>query len=311
MLTIFAIPKAFEGHIGIIQRNAIGSWTRLRPSPEIILVGDDEGTGETAQNFGIQHIPGIAQNEFGAPLVDSIIQRVDQTAQHSLLCYVNADIILTSDFMRALEQATRRSDPFVMVGQRWELDITEPLDFGPTWETDLRSAVVRRGRLGPRTGEDYCVYPKGFFADIPPFAVGHAGDDGWRLYKTRTSGLDLIDATQSVLAIHQNHDYSHIAKERGTMRSGVLAARNFALAGGRSHMFIIKDRNLVLTSKGLKRAFDAWRIWRLLRKATVLYPSLPRPILWALNGVNRTIDAARQLLVRLGLMQPYGDPLSD
>lgn len=29
MLTIFATPKPFQGHVGIIQRNAIGSWVRL------------------------------------------------------------------------------------------------------------------------------------------------------------------------------------------------------------------------------------------------------------------------------------------
>jgi hypothetical protein len=46
MLTIFAIPKPFRGHIGVIQRNAICSWLELRQACEIILLGDDEGTAE-------------------------------------------------------------------------------------------------------------------------------------------------------------------------------------------------------------------------------------------------------------------------
>lgn len=29
MLTVFSIRKLFLGHIGVIQRNALGSWTRL------------------------------------------------------------------------------------------------------------------------------------------------------------------------------------------------------------------------------------------------------------------------------------------
>jgi len=37
MLTLFTIPKAFQGHTGVIQRNAIRSWTLLRPECEIIL----------------------------------------------------------------------------------------------------------------------------------------------------------------------------------------------------------------------------------------------------------------------------------
>lgn len=52
MLTIFSIPKAFNGHIGDIQRNAINSWTRLQPECEILLLGDDEGTGKAADENG-------------------------------------------------------------------------------------------------------------------------------------------------------------------------------------------------------------------------------------------------------------------
>ena len=52
MLTLFTIPKAFEGHSGVIQRNAIKSWTLLQPQCEIILMGDDEGTGEAAAEMG-------------------------------------------------------------------------------------------------------------------------------------------------------------------------------------------------------------------------------------------------------------------
>ena len=54
LLTIFATPKRFQGHIGVIQRNAIASWTHLKPKPEIILFGTDEGTAEIARGFGVK-----------------------------------------------------------------------------------------------------------------------------------------------------------------------------------------------------------------------------------------------------------------
>jgi hypothetical protein len=47
-MTIFAIPKPFIGQIGVIQKNAIASWTKLSPRPEIILFGDEIGTGAIA-----------------------------------------------------------------------------------------------------------------------------------------------------------------------------------------------------------------------------------------------------------------------
>lgn len=305
MITLFAIPKPFKGHIAVIQRNAIESWTRLQPKPEIFLVGQDEGTQEIAEEYKINHIPDIALNEFGAPLVDSIHQKVDAAAKSDILCYVNADIILTSDLILALNQLKGRKDPFVMVGQRWDMEITEHLEFKSDWETQLRKDVAHRGRLGPRTGEDYCVFPKGFFSDMPSFTVGRAGDDGWRMYKTRSSGVDLIEATKSVLAVHQNHDYSHIPKERGTMRSGAEAEMNLKLAGGRSHMFIMKDRTHVLTQDGLKTAWDAWRFWRILRTSLALNPLMPTPLRLALQAINGGIDNARKILTMLHIVGPY------
>ena len=67
MLTLFAIPKQFHGYSGVIQRNAVKSWTLLRPPPEIILFGDEDGTAEAVKEFGIRHIPKVARNEYGTP----------------------------------------------------------------------------------------------------------------------------------------------------------------------------------------------------------------------------------------------------
>src|ERR1700687_5147464 len=43
VLTIFSAPKAFDGHVGIIQENAIQSWLCLRPKPKIILFSNEVG----------------------------------------------------------------------------------------------------------------------------------------------------------------------------------------------------------------------------------------------------------------------------
>ena len=93
MLTIFSTPKPFKGHIGIIQRNAITSWTLLHPQPEIILFGNDEGTAEAAKDIGVLHVSQIARNEFGTPLLNDFFQQAKQQASHQTLCYVNADIV--------------------------------------------------------------------------------------------------------------------------------------------------------------------------------------------------------------------------
>ncbi len=129
MLTLFSIPKAFQGHTGIIQRNAIKSWTLMRPRPEIILFGDDEGTAEVAKSFGLRHVAQVARNEYGTPLLNDLFEQAQQAAAHDVLCYVNADVILMSDFFQAVDQVVRWKTCFLLVGQRWDIDIREPLDF--------------------------------------------------------------------------------------------------------------------------------------------------------------------------------------
>ncbi len=101
VLTIFAVPKPFEGHIGRIQRNAIGSWARLRPQCQIVLCGNEPGTSDVADELGIEAIPEVSRNQFGTPLLSSVFRAAEERSRCRLLCYVNADIVLLSDFVAA------------------------------------------------------------------------------------------------------------------------------------------------------------------------------------------------------------------
>jgi hypothetical protein len=84
-LTIFAIPKAFRGHIAVIQRNAIASWTRMNPRPEVILFGTDEGTAEVAAEFGVRHVPTVQRNQWGTPLVSDLFSQAQAIGRSPFL----------------------------------------------------------------------------------------------------------------------------------------------------------------------------------------------------------------------------------
>ena len=304
MLTLFSIPKSFRGHNNVIQRNAIRSWTLLRPECEIILLGDDEGTREAAEEFGVKHIPEIARTEHGTPRLDSMFQAAEGAAQNQILCYVNADIILMDDLMRAVEQVRDWERRSMMSGQRWDLDVENPLDFESNWEEQLRGRLEHSGRLHAATGADYYVYTNGLLGEIPPFAIGRTAWDQWLLYRARANHAALVDVTQAVTAVHQSHDYSHAVGGEESVWGGPEAKRNQRLAGGRAYLFMIKDRTHVLTPKGCKTVFDLWRIWRFLRTVQVLHPSMPLQTGRILGAINRTIDFLSLLRVRIKLSRP-------
>jgi hypothetical protein len=253
MLTLFSCPKPFLAPAAIIQRNALQSWKRLQPGVEIILMGDDEGTSHVANEFGVRHIPDVARNASGTPLISSLFEKAQGQATHERMCYVNADILLMSDFVRAIQRVILEMPKSLMVGRRWNLDVKEPLDFSAGWETRLTREISRRGKLAPHFAIDYFVFPKGILGEIPPFAVGRPAWDNWVLYQARCKNIPVVDLTKAVTVIHQNHDYSHHPGGWAGAMKGEESKRNIQLAGEVGHAHSLLDAGYCLTRKGVKR----------------------------------------------------------
>jgi hypothetical protein len=242
-LTIFAIPKGFRKHFNIIQRNAIQSWLSLKPPCEIILFGDEHGTARVARQYGTRHHGPLARNEYGTPLLDSLFGQACELSTSSYLCYVNADIILMDDFMKAFATIVAERKRFLIVGQRVNVIINEPLSFDPNWENRLRLLALRTGEF--YAGIDYFVFPRDLWGYIPPFAIGRLHWDNWLPYAARLQKAPVVDATPIVLALHQNHEHADGAL------GGPESKRNRELMGG-ARFFTTAEATHALTSIGLR-----------------------------------------------------------
>lgn len=223
LITLFSSPKPFANpHIAIIQRNAIKSWTLL-PDVEVLLIGEEHGLAEVAKEFGVKHLPNAKRNESGTPLISSMFELAREHGTGELLCITNADMILMSDFVEAakrilesdgLPSKLREQAPalqkFVMLSQRWDMDISQPVQFSAHWEKYFREDVNAEGELHKPTGSDFFLFPKSCYQNIPDFAIGRAGWDNWMIYKARLEKWPVIDCTPSVMIVHQNHDYGHL-----------------------------------------------------------------------------------------------------
>ncbi len=276
MLTIFTIPKPFRGDITVIQRNALQSWLKLRPQCEVILFGNEDGVGEIASEFLVRHIPDVELNEYGTPLVNVVFDIAQQLGTHQLMCYANADIILLNDFLEGVQQVHELESRFLLMGRRWDIDLKEEIDFANAdWEAELRTYVAKVGKLHPATGIDYFVFPCGQYSNIPPFAVGRPAWDNWLIYRTRFLRIPVIDATETVTVIHQNHGYEHVPQGVAGTYRGPEGKRNLELAGGASYAFTLYEANSVLTAGGLKRPkLTVRRLYRLFITQPMLHPRL-------------------------------------
>jgi hypothetical protein len=298
-LTLVACPKAFRDHHGLIQDNAVDAWMRLSRDSgavDVVLVGDDPGVAEAAARSGALHVPNVGRNERGTPLISSIFSIGAQHARDDLLVYVNADIVLFADFLSAVRAVAAALPRFLVVGRRTDLDVTARVA-SVDGARSLRERAQAEGALHAPVGIDYFAFRPSTIGALPDFAVGRPHWDRWFLWHARQRGLPLVDATAAVLAVHQNHDYSHARGGVDQVWSGAEAQANFRHAGSWGHALDIRDATHVLSAdhRVLKRRKRARALRTVERVAE-------RFVLWRLPKPAQSLarDALDAVQARLG-----------
>lgn len=266
-LTLFTAPKPFTNpHIALIQHNAIRSWLQLGSDVQVLLLGDEEGMAEEAEKLGVRQIKEIKRNSSGTPLISSLFETARQFNDSPLLAYVNADILLFEDFLSTAHDALAQACQFLLVGQRWDLDVTRELDFSAGWQSRLKMECAEKGSLHKPVGSDYFIFPRACFTSIPDFAIGRAGWDNWMIYQARRQGWKTVDASGAIYIIHQNHDYSHLPGGQ-THYHLPETDENIRLAGGRRTIFTLPNANFVFENGQIKPA--KWNFKRLFREIEI------------------------------------------
>ncbi len=262
-LTLFTAPKPFVNpHIDMIQRNALKSWLALGDQVEVVMVGDENGMAEVAEELGIRYLPNVKTNAYGTPLLSSIFVLARNVSESPFLAYVNTDILILSGMLEALRKIAEQKSEFLVIGQRWDLDITEAMDFEKVWQNDLTRSIKARGELHAKAGSDYFIYPRTCFLNIPEFAVGRAGWDNWMIYHARKEHWGVIDATEAIRIVHQKHDYSHLPGGQPHHKLPETD-ENVRLAGGKHTVFTLEDADFVFNGRKVKHASLSWKkFWR-------------------------------------------------
>jgi hypothetical protein len=296
LITIFSAPKPFtDPFIATIQRNAIRSWIELGPEVDVLLLGDEAGMAQAAASLGVRHLSGVDCNEWGTPLVRSIFSRARAASDSALMAIVNADILLFDDFLRAAKRVSGEAESFLVFGRRYGLDVEAEIEFRPGWQESLRRQVEAQGQLHPIFSIDYFIFARHQYRDMPAFVIGRPQWDNWMIYHARQQNWLVVDATPSVLAIHQNHDYRHLpgGKPPHGLEEG---KRNRKMAGGVRTRYLIVDAGHILVGEELHRP----------------KPSLERSLRRLELSLMKRIDnplAARALPYVRRMRRRAGDPL--
>ena len=229
-ITIFTIPKPFRGHIDIIQRNAIRSWKKLGAEVEILLLGQEDGMDEFAMKEGLAPPIRISKNEYGTPMLSDAFYQAHSQSSGSILIYSNADIIFSEDLLKAIGKI--RFQSYLLIGARYNIDLKKSIDFVDGWFDQLKKSSVPYFSQPGKYGSDYFIFPKTSGLHLlPDFVVGRPYWDNWMIKNARLQRIPVIDCSEMIHDIHQNHDYGHVPAARDAMHEGPEADKNKELYG--------------------------------------------------------------------------------
>ena len=289
-VTIFTLPKPFTGDARRIQRNAIGSWAILGQDVEVILIGDESGIAEAANELAVEHLPDVARNTLGTPLINSAFASAASHARSELMVYCNADVIIDRSFIDAVKTVGNHptvGDSFLAIGRRTDVDVDGLIDWSKTDTLrELFSDLRQRGEHASILCKEYFAFRRSDFAKIPAFSVGRGNWDNWMVASAKQRRIPVVNISRSASVFHQKHDYRHLQRAtlsnsetfKGRLHcyvSGDEAQENQRLAGGK-HLIAGSTSTWRLTKSGVVKNrlsflhlefwMDFWRFAKLVQQ---------------------------------------------
>ena len=278
MITLFATTKSFTDIFKTIQLNALNSWRALSNDIQIIIFGDSVGSKKAAEEIGADFVPDVRCSSQGTPFLSDIFLQADKRAKFPIMAFINADIILPNNFLETIPIAQKRIHNFLMVGHRWDMDVKKNINFNDPKENKLFWEVAKK--LSTRhecTGIDYFIFNRGTFQNLPNLTIGRFGWDNWLLWKTRRMRIPLIDVSDGIFAIHQNHSYVfNKFKGKSDILSGTESENNQQITKGNT-LNILDCTHEYFEGKIRRKTDKASRI-RSLHRLPMIFPELAIPI---------------------------------
>lgn len=275
-IAILSSPRPFVGEFNRIQTNSIKSWLSLDSNIDIFLIDDEQSTCRSLLTdpyySTISILPPLAFSPWGTPLIDGPINKLLSSKKYTHVCFVNTDIVLDNRFVDLISFLTRCPfTSYICMGQRHNIDISFTLTYESASDRPNPNPWILPRSLHPPTGMDYWIMPCSTSLVFPPFISGRPGMDSWLAWYHVSNRLPLIDATNFLQVLHQNHPYP--AKQFQYYKDE--ADFNLSVAGGYSNMLSLRFASHRINSAGAVTRVG--RIDRILRSRllrAILIPAL-------------------------------------
>ena len=269
MITFFSAPRPFNNIFSIIQKNAISSWINLNGEKEILLFSDEKKTIDKS----VIYCNSFKCNNLGTPLISSLFNKAKKIGSWPTFCFINSDIILPGNFLDVVQSCNSHFDNFLLIGRRNDIDLKSKIDFYDQNKTKVFwDNIINSASKHGVWGIDYFVFKKNTWGDIPDFAIGRFMYDNWLIWEARRRHVPIIDASEELFILHQNHGYNTKGFDgENSVRNGEEGLENKKLFGKAWNFGIQDSTHKLIKGKIYKKDSKDEKFWYLYR-LRYLYP---------------------------------------
>ncbi|XP_033757989.1 uncharacterized protein LOC117340335 [Pecten maximus] len=191
----------------VVYHNALRNWASLSRSVTTLVYSNDSEVENIAKkhNWQVQKIDRTAC--FGTPVLRTMFQEVIGRARSKFYGYANADLVFNDGLVKTLEAVANNPEfskgPLLIVGKRVDVNISklqEPVING----TKDVEKLAPHGKLSWGFAGDYYITNELFpWEFVPDLVIGRPLVDNWLIWYAREVGAKVVDASGSILAVHQ------------------------------------------------------------------------------------------------------------
>lgn len=206
ILTLFT-TWVYEKEKFPVNNSTLFNWKML-PNVNLIVFSNSLEVKYYSEWAGFTVLP-ILVEAAGVPVLPAMFTAAIKQFKSEFYGFANGDILFTRTLVDTLEhilcnlKKSRRQSGVLIVGRRYNVPASHvTVEVATSWnKLDLLS---RTGSLFQSDAEDYFItdtaYPWDTFL---PVAIGRRAYDNWVVAFSRYSNITVIDASESILCLHQ------------------------------------------------------------------------------------------------------------
>ena len=191
----------------LCHNNTLHNWNMFKPYVHPVLFMNEVNVTKEAKQKGWSVLPiRVTGTKHNVPVLRYMYEDAKKYVNSTFYAYVNGDILFTDTLLYTLISVLAsdipKEKPLLIVGQRTNIKDVKREE-AKSWK-DLANTAKTRGKLFSTWGVDYFITSRDYpWSSQPDVVIGRVAYDNWVVWNSKRLGFVTIDATKTLLAVHQ------------------------------------------------------------------------------------------------------------